>query len=265
MSSLADWIILGIFLAVPAGVMIFSYQYLHKKNAEIVESKKISWWRKLLSIIITPFHFHKVFSSETQTSQENIFFRAYMWFTRFCSRIPFFHFLPKFLVALGAESLVMLITDQKVLAAVLVLWSFTFFLLIYWVESGKKMDEDLITHANKLFLWTVSIAALFLIGVYLFIWDSSKQYFDSGFLRMVGNFAHYVNTNLKDGIYWFLFDSPLWVKGMAFFLLIVFIIANYRISKIEETNRKKENEKKDKEKETAKLWNEFLKQQIQAK
>lgn len=262
MLSLSDVIILLLFIGIPTIILMYSYWYLQNKNAELLEAKKTPFLKKLFRIITTPFHFYSVFNKESDTEKENFLFRWYMWFTRFCSRIPFFHFLPKFLVALGAESLIMLITGQKVLAAVLVLWSFTFFLLIYWVESGKKMDEDLITHANKLFLWTVSIALLFLICVYVFFWNDSRAFFDSSFLRGVGDIAHTVNHYIKEGIIWFFTESEWWIKLSAFLLFIIFIIANYRISKIEEAQRKKAKEAKDKESETAKLWNEFLKQQI---
>ncbi len=260
-SSFVNTFSVVVFLGIPAIILFFSYRYLQKKNEELIEAKKVPLWRKMLSIATTPFHFHKLFSKEEHTEKENFLFRWYMWFTRFCSRIPFFHFLPKFLVALGAETLVMTLTGQRVLAAVLVLWSFTFFLLIYWVESGKKMDEDLITHANKLFLWTVSVAALFLILMYLFVWDAAKPYFNSSFLKWVGNAAHNLNESIAFGVTWFFIDSPWWIKISVFVLLLIFIIANYRISKIEESQKKKAKEAKDKESETTRMWNEFLKQQ----
>ncbi len=226
MNSSLEIILLSLpFLGVIVATIAYLIRFIWKqrKSHTII---KFAW-----EIIFLPFSFSKIFKQHKKEKQLPLYFQYFLKFTRFCSRIPYFHFLPKFLIASIAEFLIHSITGETLLTSLIFTWSFSFFLLITIVESMHgSFNEEVITLANKLFLFSVSVLFLFAVVLWMFFWDITKPILENSFFKVISHIAEYFNNMLIDGGIW-LWHLPLWGKASIILIIVIYIYSSLYLSK----------------------------------
>ena len=191
--------------------------------------RQTSWHHRLLMNIMAPVSFTTIFLHNRREAQLPLYFRLFLKFTRFCSKIPYFHFLPKFIIATVSELLIYYITGQKLLTGLVFLWSMSFFIFISFIESNfGELDEESITLANKLFLYSVSLLTLAGLIVGIFFWDLVEPFFDNGFWHFIAGVAKMFNDLLIMIIEFFL-RHPLAIVG-ALVLLVIYVSSSLYLS-----------------------------------
>ncbi len=219
-----------IFLSLPfLGVIFVALIYLLRYILKQRKSHKVV--RFVWEIISLPFSFTKIFRQQQKEQHLPLYFQYFLKFTRFCSRIPYFHFLPKFIVATIAEFLIHYITGEVLLTALIFSWSFFFFFTISIVESMYgDFNENVITLANKIFLFSVSIIFLFVLILWLFFWETTKKILENSFFQMISTVTEYFNDTLTNSFFWLLHLSLLGKIGILFVILI-YIFSSLYLSK----------------------------------
>lgn len=215
--------IVGIFcMAIP----VF---WLMKKMRE--NSKK-TFLKKVVDAVLLPINFGALFLENRKLHQLPFYYRWFLQFTRFTSRIHYFHFLPKAIIAIVSEGMISLVTGQDVLTALVFCWSVLFLIIITIVEGRSgEMDEGTVVFANKLFLYTVSMITLGCFIVYFFLWEGMLEpVFNTPFLQFMGHLAHEFNAYLILLITMF-WDSPFLVKIATFAALALYVTASVYVSK----------------------------------
>jgi len=188
--------------------------------------------KKVIDAVLLPINFGALFLQNRKIEQLPFYYRWFLKFTKFTSRISYFHFLPKAIIALLAERLITFSTGEDVLIAIVFSWSVLFLLIITLVEGKSgEMDESTVVFANKLFLYTVSMITLFCIIIYYFFWEGMLEpYFNSPFLQMMGKAAHWFNTLLLT-IWDFFINTDLWIQIGIIVMLLFYIAASVYVSK----------------------------------
>lgn len=203
-----------------------------KRNA-----KKTSL-QKVMDAVLLPVNFGALFLENRRIEQLPAYYRYFLKFTRFTSRIKYFHFFPKALVALLAEAFITVSTGENVLTAIVFSWSIFFLIFVSIVEDRfGNMEEDTITFANKLFLYTVSMLSLTIFLAHFFFWDTLESSFDNPFFHFMGEMAHLLNEYILKGIFLF-FQAPLWIKISALILLIIYVFTAVYYSRYKEKTKK---------------------------
>lgn len=215
---------IGIFLA----VILFLLVYLLVRKIKSQPKKTI--FNKIVDAILLPVNFGALFLEKRKIEQLPFYYRWFLKFTKWTSKIHYFHFLPKFLVALASESLIYVLTGQHILTAIVFSWSVLFLIIITAVESRSgELDEDTIVFANKLFLYTVSILTFSCILIYFLFWDLLEPYFNSPFFVLMGNIAAESNEYLKNVLVW-VWDSSIYIKLVVLFILVFYIASSLFVS-----------------------------------
>ena len=187
------------------------------------EGEKSPWKRAMIKAVSLPVKFIGDFFRDGKESRLPFYIRWFNKFTRICSRIPYFHFLPKFLIALSCELSVSFITGHELLTGVIFLWSFSFFLFITTTESMMgELEEDAITLANKIFLRTSIGVTLVAIVIGRLFWEPVRPFFENGFWEMIATISTTSNRYLKIGFEKF-WELPIFVILGVFVLLFIFI------------------------------------------
>lgn len=218
--------------------------WLFKK---IQEQPKRSVWRKIADAVLLPFNFGALFLENRRIEQLPFYYRWFLKFTRWTSRIQYFHFLPKAIIAFLAEWLILFFTGEDVLTAIVFSWSVLFLIIITWVESKSgEMESEIVVFANKLFLYTVSMLSLFLILVHAFLWDSVQASFYTPFWKFMAHAAHEFNAFLWNTFLFFINLPAIWQFSIAFVLVIYMLSFSYISAPKED---KKEEKKEETEKE----------------
>ncbi len=167
-------------------------RYIRKRRQEGEGVVRFAWEMATL-----PFSFSKIFLRNQKESQLPLYFQYFLKLTRFCSRIPYFHFFPKFVVATVSEFLIYGITGEPLLTALIFVWSMSFFILITIVESMYgEFEEEVITLANKIFLYTVSVLTMLALGAWFFGWETLEPLLDNSFLNFMADFASWFNVQI---------------------------------------------------------------------
>ncbi len=193
------------------------------------DDKKHSLVRRLVSGILLPISFTTIFLNKRSEKSLPLYFRLFLKFTRFCSKIPYFHFLPKFLVATLSEFLIHVITGQELLTGLLFLWSMSFFLLVSLVESRfGELEEESITLANKIFLYSVSLLTIIVVIIGNFFWEAVRPFFENGFWRFIASIANFFNQMLIDGISAALHHP--WMIAVGLVLLLIYVSSSLFLS-----------------------------------
>ncbi len=184
-----------------------------------------------IDMVMLPFSFSKIFLQRRKEKELPLYFQYFLSFTRFCSRIPYFHFFPKFVVATIAEVSVHFITHQPLLTALIYSWSLFFLIIITMVESMYgEFDEDVITLANKLFLYSVSMIVLFCLMVWAFFWKVVEPSLDNWFLQMMSKVAEFSNEKMWELIVAF-WGWPLSIKFLILLALGLYVSSSLYLSK----------------------------------
>jgi len=194
------------------------------------ERKKLSL-KKVVDAVLLPVNFGALFLENRQVEQLPAYYRYFLQFTVFTSRIPYFHFLPKGIIAFVAEELIVFFTGKDVLTAVIVCWSVLFLTIITIVEKqAGEMEERVITFANKLFLYTVSMLMLVLLIIYAFFWKHFEPILDIEFLHWVGKMADLSNEYMWKGCVYFWKSS--WIfKFILVGTILIYTVSSYHLSK----------------------------------
>lgn len=218
--NLVIWVLFGIFFF---GFLFFPSYWLFRK---IKSQSQKPIWKKIVHAVLFPFNFGALFLEQRKIDQLPVYYRWFLEFTEFSSRIQYFHFLPKALIAFLAEWIIMAITGEDLLTALIFFWSILFLIIITWVESksGNEMNSDTVVFANKLFLYTVSMIGLFLVLLHSFFWESVETVFNTPFLRIVSKMAHGFNSFLLDSFYFF-WDISFLAKSIILFILLIYIFS----------------------------------------
>lgn len=219
-------IILGITLVLG---LVFPVLWLQKK---IRQHSKKTLLKKVVDAVLLPINFGALFLENRKIEQLPFYYRWFLQFTKFTSRIQYFHFLPKAMIAITSEGIMKIVTGQDVLTAIVFSWSILFLIIISIVEARSgEMEEETVVFANKLFLYTVSVLTLFCLIIYFFFWEGMlDSYFNTPFLNFMGEMAHTFNDFL---IYLFVlfWESELWIKLFIFGVLLVYILVSVFFSK----------------------------------
>lgn len=179
--------------------------------------------------ILLPVNFAAIFLHNRKEAHLPFYFRWFLKFTRFCSKIPYFHFLPKFIIATLSEFLIHVATGQKLLTGLVFLWSMSFFLLISFVESNYgELEEESITLANKIFLYSVSLLTIITLIIGNFFWAVVEPFFDNGFWRFIAWVAEFFNGLLMDAFAFF--GRHPWAIVGAIIILIIYISSSLFLS-----------------------------------
>ncbi len=199
---------------------------------KIQTHSKKTLFNKVIDAVLLPINFGALFLENRRIEQLPFYYRWFLKFTKFTSRISYFHFLPKFIIALLAETLISFTTGQDVLTAIVFSWSILFLVIITLVEGKSgEMEEETVVFANKLFLYTVSMITLFCIIIYYFFWEGMlEEYFQSPFLQFMGEAAHWFNEMLIN--LWYLFlEAGIGIQIGIVAILLFYIVASVYVSK----------------------------------
>lgn len=228
------FLLLLIALFLFSGFLLVPLTWLVKKARK--SAKKTSL-QKVVDALLLPINFGALFLENRRIEQLPAYYRYFLRFTKFTSRIQYFHFLPKALIAFLAEGLIMLATRQDVLTAIIFLWSVLFLVFITFVESRfGEIEEETITFANKLFLYTVSLLSLIILGGYFFFWGVFEPYFNNSFFHFIGEISHLMNLYILQGFLWF-WNSSLMTKFFVFLLLFIYITTAVFYSRYKERKK----------------------------
>jgi magnesium-transporting ATPase (P-type) len=217
---------ISIFLVV---ILLLLVYFLVRK---IKSQPKKNIFNKIVDAILLPINFGALFLEKRKIEQLPFYYRWFLKFTKLTSKIHYFHFLPKFIVALASEYIISILTNQDILTAIVFSWSVLFLVIITAVESRSgELDEDSIIFANKLFLYTVSILTFSCILIYFFFWEGLLEpYLNSPFFILMGNIAAEFNEFLKNFLLW-IWNSSIYIKLIIFFILIFYIFSSLFVSK----------------------------------
>lgn len=220
-----------ILLIIVGFLIIFSrgiYQIVvlfRKKRAQ-----ENSVLRKVAHAILLPMNYYAVFQKRRRENNLPLYFRGFLSLTRLCSKIPFFHFIPKFFVATTSEFLVHFFTGQEVLTGFVFLWSMSFFVVITIVEGRLgELEEEVITTVNKFFLFSVSWLTLSAIVMGLLFWDLVDHFFDNAFWHFIARMALLFNSYLDIGWSFFWSLHPV-IIILCFVILVVYIVTSLALS-----------------------------------
>lgn len=204
------------FLGVIFGTLIYLIVFIWRKK-ESHNLIQLCW-----ELITLPFSFSKIFKQNQKEKNLPLYFQYFLRFTRFCSAIPYFHFLPKFLVATTAEFLIHFFTHEPLLTALIFTWSFLFFLSISVVESMHgEFEESVVTLANKVFLFSVSVLFLFSITLWVFFWDITEPILNNFIFNFMSLVAELFNEKITEFLHW------LWKLSLLGKFLILSMVAIY--------------------------------------
>ncbi len=190
-----------------------------------------SAFKKVFEAVLLPVNFGALFLNNRKVEQLPAYYRWFLKFTEFTSRIPYFHFLPKALVAFIAEGVIDFFTGEDILTAIIFCWSLLFLTIILTVEKqAGEMEEEIITFANKLFLYTVSVLTLVMLLAYAFFWETLEPKLDIPFLNFMGEMTHLSNEYLiAFGLYFW--NSSIILKILVIGILIAYASSSYYLSK----------------------------------
>lgn len=224
----------GTLFSVVSGVLLLfliliPILWLRKK---IEKQSKKNIFRKVVDAVLLPINFGALFLENRKIDQLPFYYRWFLKFTKFTSRIQYFHFLPKAIIALSAEWTIKISTGQDVLTAIVFSWSILFLVLITLVESRSgEMEEETVVFANKLFLYTVSVLTLACVVIYFFFWEGMLEpFFNTPFLNFMGELAHLFNFYLVYLLVLF-WESSFWIKFLVFVVLMVYVLVSVFFSK----------------------------------
>lgn len=213
------------FLGVVLGALIYLIVFIWRKR-ESRNFLQVCW-----EIVSLPFSFSKIFKQNQKEKNLPLYFQYFLKFTRFCSAIPYFHFFPKFLVATTAEFLIHFFTHEPLLTALIFTWSFLFFTLISVVESMHgEFEESVVTLANKVFLFSVSILFLFSIILWAFFWEITEPILNNSFFHFMSVIAEMFNEKTMDFLHW-LWHLSIWGKFLIFSVISIYISSSLYLSK----------------------------------
>lgn len=222
------------FFSVVSGVLLLfmilvPILWLRRK---IATQPKKNVFQKMLDAVLLPINFGAIFLENRKIDQLPFYYRWFLKFTKFTSRIQYFHFLPKAIIAISAEWTIKITTGQDVLTAIVFSWSILFLILITIVESRSgEMEEDTVVFANKLFLYTVSMLTLACVFIYFFFWEGVLEpFFNTPFLNFMGEMAHLFNFYLVYILVLF-WESDVWIKLLVFGVLMVYILVSVFFSR----------------------------------
>lgn len=193
------------------------------------DEKRRSWRYRLVRGLLVPVNFTAIFLERRNESSLPLYFRLFLRFTRFCSKIPYFHFLPKFLVATVSEFIIHLLTGKELLTGLLFLWSMSFFMMVSFVESKYgELEEEAITLANKIFLFSVSLLTIVVLIIGTWFWPVVQPFFENPFWRFVASVAAFFNQMLAAAIAYALVHP--WLLFGGFILLSIYIASSLFLS-----------------------------------
>lgn len=220
------WGVLGLLLA---AFLLLPVYWVFRKSQELSKPKTLL--RKVVDAAFLPFNFGALFLEERKVSDLPFYYRWFLSFVEVTSRIKYFHFFPKAVVALASEGIVHVLTHQDILTAIVFSWSVLFLFLVMFVEHHSgEMEEKSVIFANKIFLYTVSMLTLVVLLVYFFFWDFIGPILDVPFLHFMGNLAFMFNEYLL--IAWqYFWALPLWMQLTSFSIFLLYIIASLVLSK----------------------------------
>lgn len=206
---------------------IYQILVLFRKKRE----QNNSLFRKIANGVLLPMNYYAMFQQRRREKNLPLYFRFFLAFTRQCSRIPLFHFIPKFIVATTSEFLVYFFTGEDILTGIVSLWSITFFVVITIVE-GKlgELEEEMITTVNKFFLFSVSWLTFGAIIIGLFFWSFVLPFFDNAFWHFIAKMAILFNSYLEQGWFFFWNMHPVIIL-FCFLILIVYISTSLALSR----------------------------------
>lgn len=172
-----------------------------RKIFRILEAGKISPLRRLfIKTVSLPSRFIRGIFKKEETEDLSSVGRLSHSFVHYCSRIPYFHFFPKFLVATASEFLIEVFTGNHVLTGIVSLWSFSFLAIFTIVESRMgELEKRVVTMANFVFF---RISILITIGAILigkFFWKPIAPYFNNDFWHGIASLSAAMNEYLRDG------------------------------------------------------------------
>lgn len=223
--SLEIFILIIPFLSVILVALIYLTRYIWKQR------KSTGFFRFFWEVTCLPFSFSKIFSQRRKEKQLPLYFQYFLKFTRFCSRIPYFHFLPKFLVATTAEFLIHIFTGEPLLTGLIFTWSFFFFITITIVESlHGDFEEEIITLANKLFLFSVSLLLLFCVILWMFFWKQVEPILTNSFFQTMSHIADFFNEKLGGMLLW-IWHLPIWGKIAIVLIFFLYVYSSLYLSK----------------------------------
>lgn len=229
-------VLVGIILGLLFVVFLFIPSFWLFRR--IQEQSKKSIWKKIVDAVLLPFNFGAIFLEQRKIEHLPFYYRWFLQFTEYTSRIQYFHFLPKAIIAFSAEWLIQAFTGEDVLTAIIFSWSIIFLILITWVESrsGEEMHSETVVFANKLFLYTVSMLGLFLVLSHSFFWDSIRGTFETPFWEFMASIAHGFNHFLWQA-WLFFWNLPVLLKFGILFIILIYIFSFTSFSKKEDDEK----------------------------
>lgn len=225
-------ILILIALLIPfSSLFILALMYLFRAIRQQKSTQSKNPFRLVVDVVTLPFSFSKIFLQKRKERDLPLYFQLFLRFTRFCSRVPYFHFLPKFIVAISAEFLIYVSTGEQTLTALVYTWSILFFLGVTAAEGlHGELEEEVVTLANKVFLYTVSVLTLICYLLWLFFWKFIEAWFDNPFFRFMGEVAHQTNHYLKVAAIW-AWELPILVKILIILVITIYIFTSLYLSK----------------------------------
>jgi hypothetical protein len=238
-SQFVDWLFLSV-IGLSFAIVFFKGGWGIYKTFRENQKKRKTFFGRVVYGALLPMNFVAIFLQKRKEREMPLYFRWFLWLTRTCSKIPLFHFIPKFIVAVTSEFLVYQITGSKLLTGVVFLWSISFFIIITIVEGQLgELHEEAITEANKFFLFSVSWVTLSTIFVGLFLYDSVIPFFDNAFWHFVTKVLVAFNDYLS--MTWNFFWN-MHIVFILLFFLILFLYIGTSLSLSHYMQRKKKKE-----------------------
>lgn len=207
------------------GIGFFLIYRVLKKAGE----RRDSFTHKLISSLLLPLNFTAIFLEKRRERHLPLYFRLFLKFTKYCSKIPYFHFLPKFCIATTSELLVRYFTGHELLTGLVFLWSMSFFIIVSFVEGQfGELEEESVTLANKIFLYSVSILTVIVLIIGKWFWGLVGPSFDNGFWRFISSVAELFNKYLLDGLS-LLIRHPMAIIA-ALVILVIYVSSSIYLS-----------------------------------
>lgn len=221
-------ILILIALLIIGGALISPLFWCLKK---IRTQVKPSLVKKVFRAVTLPLNFYALFLEKRKLEQYPAYYRFFLKFTRLTSRIKYFHFFPKALIALIAEGIIMFFTGNQILTGVIFSWSILFLILVSMVEEKfGEIDEGTVTLANVLFFYTVSLITLLLLIIHFFLWGLLEPFFNSWFFQFIAEFAHWFNSLLLTTLHLF-WEASLGIQIFVIVIIILYIITSLHLSR----------------------------------
>lgn len=184
-----------------------------------------------VDIVTLPLSFSAIFLQKRKEKQLPLYFQYFLKFTRLCSQIPYFHFFPKFVVATIAEVVIHFITHEPLLTALIYTWSMFFLITITAVESiYGEFEEEVVTLANKIFLYCVSSIVVVMLGLWLVAWNWLEPLLDNAILRVMARVADFWNEKMWELMVAF-WGWPFSIKFLIGLALFLYIASSLYLSK----------------------------------